>query len=208
MNVSVASVPASGSRVLARAGWGLMLICALLAAGNALMFMFIEPYGHPGINVRFYGSEVAGWAHAMGGAIAVLIGPFQFLSALRARMPVVHVWMGRTYLLAVLAGALGGLYFAPTSVAGVPGTLGFSVLAVLWLYTGTMAFAAIRRRDVATHRRWMIRNYALTFAAATLRIELGMLQVGGLTFDQAFPIVAWSSWTLNALAVELWLRRR
>jgi uncharacterized membrane protein len=208
MNVSVASVPASGSRVLARTGWGLMLICALLAAGNALMFMFIEPHGHPGIKARFFGSEVAGWAHTMGGAIAVLIGPFQFLSGLRARLPAVHVWMGRTYLLAVLAAALGGLYFAPTSVGDVPGTVGFSVLAVLWLYTGSMAFAAIRRRDVATHRRWMIRNYALTFAAATLRIELGMLQFGGLTFDVAFPIVAWSSWTLNALAVELWLRRR
>jgi hypothetical protein len=100
------------------------------------------------------------------------------------------------------------LYFAPTSVGGSPGTVGFSVLALLWLYTGTMAFVAIRRRDVTTHRRWMIRNYALTFAAATLRIELGVLQLGGLAFDVAFPIVAWSSWTLNALAVELWLRRR
>jgi hypothetical protein len=111
------------------------------------------------------------------------------------------------YLLAVLSGALGGLYFAPTSVGGNPGVIGFGILAVIWLYTGTQAYVSIRRRDVVAHRRWMIRNYALTFAAVTLRLELGSLQLSGLHFDVAFPIVAWSSWVLNWLVAELWLRR-
>jgi hypothetical protein len=41
-----------------------------------------------------------------------------------------------------------------------------------------------------------------------LRLELGALQWGGLNFDVAFPIVAWSSWVFNWLVAELWLRRR
>lgn len=38
--------------------------------------------------------------------------------------------------------------------------------------------------------------------------ELGSLQLGGSSFDVAFPIVAWSSWVLNGLVAEMWLRRR
>ncbi len=53
---------------------------------------------------------------------------------------------------------------------------------MFWLYTGAQAYLSIRRRDVVAHRRWMIRNYALTFAAVTLRLELGLLQVSGLNF--------------------------
>jgi uncharacterized membrane protein len=189
-------------------GWAFMLLGAMLAAANAILFMSIDAYGHPGIKSRFIATEIAGWMHALGGAIAVVLGPWQFLSRVRARWPRVHVWTGRVYLLAVLSGALGGLYFAPTSVGGKPGVIGFGILAVFWLYTGTQAYLSIRRREVVAHRRWMIRNYALTFAAVTLRLELGLLQLGGLNFDVAFPIVAWSSWVLNWLVAEIWLRRQ
>lgn len=195
------------NRGLARFGWALLLIGAVFAAGNAVLFMTVDSHGHPGIKERFFATVIAGWAHTMGGAVAVLIGPFQMLAAIRLHAPRVHVWMGRIYLTAVAAGALGGLYFAPTSVAGWTGTLGFSTLALFWLYSGTKAFVAIRRRDIAEHRRWMIRNYALTFAAATLRVELPLLMFSGLTFTTAFQIVAWSSWVPNWLVVEAWLRR-
>jgi uncharacterized membrane protein len=179
----------------------------MLAAANALLFMSVEGFGHPGIKSRFVTTVIAGWMHTLGGAIAVVLGPWQFLSRVRARWPRVHVWTGRLYLLAVLSGALGGLYFAPTSVAGNPGVIGFGILAVFWLYTGARAYGSARRRDFVAHRRWMISNYSLTFAAVTLRLELGLLQLSGLSFDVAFPIVAWSSWVLNWLAAEMWLRR-
>ena len=191
-----------------RVGWAFMLLGAMLAATNAMLFMSVDGYGHPGIKSRFLATELAGWMHALGGAVAVMLGPWQFLSRVRARWPLVHVWTGRAYLLAVLSGALGGLYFAPTSVGGNPGVVGFGILAVCWLYTGAQAYISIRRRDVVAHRRWMIRNYALTFAAVTLRLELGLLQLSGLNFEIAFPIVAWSSWVLNWLVAELWLRRK
>jgi uncharacterized membrane protein len=116
--------------------------------------------------------------------------------------------MGRTYLLAVLSGALGGLYFAPRGDAGVFGNIGFATLAIFWLYSGAQAYLAIRRGNVQVHRRWMLRNYALTFAAATLRIQLPLLIIGGLAFQVAYTTVAWSSWVPNWLAVEWWLRKR
>lgn len=206
MNVTALSVPVA-SRNWKRVGWVLLLLGALFAAGNAVMFMLVGGHGSPDIKSRFFATALAGWAHTMGGAVAVLIGPFQLITKLRTTWPRVHRWMGRTYLLAVLAGALGGLFFAPRGDAGVFGNIGFATLGIFWLYSGAQAYLAIRRGDVQVHRRWMLRNYALTFAAATLRIQLPLLIIGGLGFQAAYTTVAWSSWVPNWLLVEAWLRR-
>ena len=49
------------------------------------------------------------------------------------------------------------------------------------------------------------RNYALTLAAVTLRIELPLLQMaGGMTFDQAYATIAWMCWIPNLVLAE-WL---
>jgi uncharacterized membrane protein len=186
----------------------LLLLGGLFAAGNAVMFLLVQGHGSADIKERFFATAIAGWAHGLGGAVASLIGPFQLIPRIRRSWPKVHVWMGRTYLLAVLAGGLAGLYFGPQSSAGLVGSVGFTTLAVFWLYSGAQAYLAIRRGDVQTHRRWMLRNYALTFGAATLRIELPLLIVlGGLSFPAAYTLVAWISWVPNWLAVEGWLRR-
>ncbi|HJY40289.1 MAG TPA: DUF2306 domain-containing protein [Steroidobacteraceae bacterium] len=206
MNVTALAAPAASN--WKRVGWVLLLLGGVFAAGNAVIFMLMQDFGSPDIKHRFFATALAGWAHTMGGAVAALIGPFQLITKIRTTWPQVHVWMGRTYLIAVLAGALGGLYFAPNSTAGTMGSIGFTTLAIFWLYSGAQAYVAIRRGNVQAHRRWMLRNYSLTFAAATLRIQLPLLIIGGLTFPVAYTMVAWSSWVPNWLAVEWWLRKR
>lgn len=206
MNVTALAAPAASN--WKRVGWVLLLLGGVFAAGNAVIFMVVHDFGSPDIKQRFFATALAGWAHTMGGAIAALIGPFQLIARIRTSWPRVHVWMGRTYLFAVLAGALGGLYFAPDSTAGMLGSIGFTTLAIFWLYSGTQAYIAIRRGNVQAHRRWMLRNYSLTFAAATLRIQLPLLIIGGLSFPAAYTLVAWSSWVPNWLAVEWWLYGR
>lgn len=67
----------------------------------------------------------------------------------------------------------------------------------------------MRRGDIATHRQWMMRNFALTFAAVTLHIYLNIL-TGPLeiSFAEAYASVAWISWVPNLLIVEWFLLRR
>jgi hypothetical protein len=80
--------------------------------------------------------------------------------------------------------------------------LGFAVLAVLWLYTGIRAYLAIRRGVVAKHRQWMVRNFALTFAAVTLRLYLPIPLIAGLDFALAYSIIAWLCWLPNLAFAE------
>jgi len=61
------------------------------------------------------------------------------------------------------------------------------------------------RGDAIRHRRWMIRSYALTAAAITLRIYLPLVFVFHWPFSTAYPAIAWLCWIPNALAVELYL---
>ena len=118
------------------------------------------------------------------------------------------------YLVGVAVGSLGGLVIAPTSSAGFVGFFGFSTLAVLWLVTGWRAYRAIRRGDVPTHRAWMIRNYALTYSAVTLRIWLPLLVFAPLLFGQtpdfenAYAAVPFVAWLPNLVFAEWLIRRR
>jgi hypothetical protein len=81
--------------------------------------------------------------------------------------------------------------------------LGFGALAVAWLYTGLRAYLAIRARDVTAHRRWMVRNFSLTFAAVTLRLWLPASVVTGIPFAIAYPVIAWLCWVPNLVLAEL-----
>jgi hypothetical protein len=90
---------------------------------------------------------------------------------------------------------------------GLPARIGFASLALSWLYTGFCAYRAIRSGNVLSHRRWMVRNFALTFAAVTLRIWLPLSMVAGIPFEVAYPVIAWLSWVPNLLTAELLLRQ-
>ena len=141
--------------------------------------------------------------HLAGGSIALATGAWQLNTPLRTRRPSIHRWIGRVYVAAVLVGGLGAAILAPGSLEGLVTHWGFGLLAVAWLGTTLVAYRAIRRRDLASHRRWMLRSYALTFAAVTLRIYLPLSQVIDLPFRPSNQVISWLCWVPNLLLVEL-----
>jgi uncharacterized membrane protein len=161
------------------------------------------------------------FVHAFAGGLALLIGPFQFLDGFRKRRPVVHRWMGRIYLVSILTGGLSAFIIAPGMISGLVGEVGLMSLAVLWLWTGWNAYSSIRKGDVKSHREWMIRSFALTFAAATLRLWLGTLIATQLPFLQTkyagdfdalfvevYRVVMWLCWVPNIIIAEMIIQRR
>lgn len=162
---------------------------------------------HPDMRAVFQAHPVGIGVHVFGSIVALALGPFQFLARLRARHLNLHRWMGRLYLgLGVLVGGLAGLYMAQFAYGGLAGKLGFGTLAVCWLVTGERAFHFAHHGDVAAHRRWMVRNFSLTFAAVMLRLYLPASVVAGADFAIAYGIIAWACWVPNLLFAE-WLLR-
>ena len=191
-------------------GIGLLFFLSYGIAAYAVLTYSLTPLGenlHPDMKVSFNENPWAIYAHIFGSACALLLGPFQFVRKLRSRRPMLHRWMGRTYLAAgVLIGGLGGLWMAVLAFGGITAKLGFFFLALVWLWTGALALETARRRDFAAHRRWMIRNFALTFAAVTLRLQLGIAPALGFPFELAYPFIAWLCWVPNLLVIEWYLR--
>lgn len=82
-----------------------------------------------------------------------------------------------------------------------------------WLYTAAKAYRTIRRREVRSHRIWMVRNYAFTFAAVTLRLyQLAGLQLMGvmpsLEYRDVYASSAWLSLLGNVPVAEYFIVQR
>mgnify|MGYP001793647612 CR=1 FL=1 len=136
------------------------------------------------------------------GILALLSGTLQFLPALK-RHRRIHRGAGVVYVSAVTLSGICGLYASSFAYGGASNTAAFGMMSAVWLITTTIAVISILRRRISTHQRWMKRSFAITLAAVTLRIELGLLIfVGGMSFDDVYLIVPWTSWVLNLLVVE------
>ncbi len=191
-------------------GYLTLIVLSLGVAGYALVVYGFLPLGialHPDMRATFEAQRIGIYAHVFAALFALVLGPFQFSARLRAARPHLHRWMGRLYLgIGVLMGGLAGLYMASFAFGGPVAKLGFGLLALAWLYTGLRAYQAIRARKVMEHRRWMVRNFALTFAAVTLRLWLPASFVAGIPFELAYPAIAWLCWVPNLLVAERMLR--
>jgi len=189
----------------------LLYLLSVGVGGYGVIAYSVLPLGafvHPDMKASFAANPMGVYLHVFAAAVALLLGPFQFSTRLRSNRPQLHRWMGRLYLgIGVLVGGLSGLYIAQFAFGGIVAQSGFATLALCWLYTGWRAYAAIRRRAIEEHRKWMVRNFALAFAAVTLRIYLPVPILAGVDFAFAYSIIAWLCWVPNLLVAE-WLFNR
>lgn len=184
-----------------------IVIWAIIQGLFSSHYLFFDPDHYAFVQQRlvYVANASSILLHIGLGVVALMIGPVQFFQGLRKRHPKLHRVCGYVYFVAVLLGGVSALIFAPEAFGGVSNTAAFSFLALLWIGSTIAAVISARRGQFPAHRQWMMRSYALTFAAATLRLQLGLLIALGLSFEQAYLIVPWSSWIINLIIVEWWL---
>ncbi|HEX8622211.1 MAG TPA: DUF2306 domain-containing protein [Allosphingosinicella sp.] len=145
--------------------------------------------------------------HVAAGVIALLVGPLQFVRRIRARRPGFHRAAGRIYVAACAIGAPAGLMLALGTVAGPVAAAGFAIPALLWpLFTWLGYRAAVEGR-FDDHREWMLRSYAITATAITLRLMIPASALLGLEFVPAYRVISWLAWTTNLALFEYHIRR-
>ena len=139
-----------------------------------------------------------------------LTGWTQFSRRLRNRYLNRHRFVGKIYVISVLFSSCAALFIAFFASGGIISVLGFGSLALLWLITIIKAYTTIRKKDITAHQNWMIRNYALTFAAVTLRIWLPTLVplVFHGEFLPAYRLISWLCWVPNIIVAKLIINRR
>ena len=134
--------------------------------------------------------------HTLCGLIALLAGPVQVSSRFRQRHLKFHRVLGRIYVISVFIGALSGIALA----AGRPGLPGTSMQAAAWIVCTTVAFITGRNRQIAVHREWMARSYAVTFTFVSSRV-LNLWPRYWSHLGDAFAAVGVIAFTLASLLV-------
>jgi uncharacterized membrane protein len=160
---------------------------------------------------RFAGFPIALLVHILGATTFALGGILQVAPRFRRRHPVWHRRAGRVVAVAGMLVATSALWITLFYEAQ-PGT--GDLLYVLRLVFGSataaclvLGIAAVRRGDIATHRAWMTRAYAIGLAAGTQVFTEG---IGSAIFGTgvfAGDLAKGAGWAIN-LAVAEWALRR
>jgi len=194
------------------AGTAARVVVTFLAAAIALYaisyLILREKVFPPNLVASFRARPWGIYPHALFGGIALASGAVQFWRNLPYSHPSLHRTLGKIYVIAATITGIAGLYMSFFAYGGGIPRLGFALLAVSVLTATSIAYQMIRQRDIAAHRRWMLRSFALIFAAVTLRIELPILISLFRAFDPAYAIVAWLCWVPNLAVTEIYIRLR
>jgi len=188
--------------------WAVMAASVLIALPAYRYLAPGAPGGGSGVLANHFTHVGALTAHAGFAATALLIGPLQFIPGLRARRRSLHRRIGVTYVICVFFGGLAGLVLSLGTTGGPVVGAGFGVLAVIWLVFTANAWRLAVSRSFAAHERWMIRSFALTLAAVTLRIYMPIAGSLHLNMPAAYAAIAWLCWTPNLIAAETYLALR
>jgi uncharacterized membrane protein len=189
-------------------GWATLTLFALGVAGYAMTITLSTAARPEFVQSLFDQRPIVAPMHFLGGAIALAIGAFQLNTSLRRRFLNLHRWLGRVYVIAIVFGGASGLVMVTTSTGGITSHLGFGLLAIAWLGTTLNAYRHIRQQNFKAHEEWMIRSYAVTLAAVTLRIYLPLSQIADIDFLTAYPVISWLCWVPNLLVAEWIVRSR
>ena len=131
--------------------------------------------------------------HMLSSAMALLLVPF--VIGVRHR-PSLHRKLGRVLGFFVVTGALTALPVAVLSHSSLPARAGFFVQGLVWLALLTGGLMAIRRRDRATHARFMVAMAAVATGAIWFRLMTGTAIMLKLPFEQCYAMAAWLGWLI------------
>jgi uncharacterized membrane protein len=154
--------------------------------------------------------KAAFYVHVFTAILALLAGFTQFSSLILQDHRPLHRLVGRIYAYDILiVNFPAGMVLALCANGLLPGRIAFVLLDSLWFTFTLLGVLAARRGDLSRHRAMMIRSYALTFSAITLRTwKFILVRTTHIDPVHLYMIDAWMGFVPNLLVAEWWIRSR
>jgi uncharacterized membrane protein len=197
----------------------LVLLTLAVLAGAWMMLRLTLPYLSFRYDVDFLLTkqgilhvDIWRWSfytHITTSFFVLLFGVFQFFKVLQTRYAGWHRALGKVYvLLVVFISAPSGLVMGFYANGGILAKTSFVIISLLWWWFTFKAYLDIRKRNILSHRANMMRSYALTLSALSLRLYVLVLPfIIHMHAKEMYTLVAWLSWVPNLLVAE-WIVRR
>lgn len=190
-----------------------VFVLTVALAGNTLTYLNFD--AHYSFLKLKQDAIATGWylpayySHVLISGIILVAGFFQLFPSSSSKCKRLHRAFGYIYVMGILFFATPGGMVMSLFIGRGPWVLAsFITLSILWFYFTAKAFSEIRKRNIAAHKQWMWRSYALTFSAVTLRLYIF---ITSFTIDlgnpEAYATLAWLSWVPNLILVEIFLNK-
>lgn len=158
-------------------------------------------------NARFFEAPISIAIHIIGSLVFCVLGAFQFNAHFRIRKLNWHRRAGRLLIACGLAAAISGLWM--THFYPLMPHIQHEILYYFRLVIGTamvaailLSLIAIRKKEIATHRAWIIRAYAIAQGAGTQVILLAPALLLGTPNTFAVALLMITSWIINLVVAE------
>ncbi len=191
------------------------ILLAALAFFWWVMFGIVWPYTSGETDLDFLQSKQhiihlrpyrwSFYLHIFSSLFVLAAGLTQFSGNILQKIPTLHRWVGKIYVAIVLFfSGPAALVMSWYANGGSVAKASFITLSILWWWCTWQGWQFIQNGNVQEHGRWMIRSYALTFSAITLRLmQFGLATFTEISPEMAYKFVAWPSWVLNLAVAEI-----
>ena len=197
------------------------VLLLLLAWGCWLMVQLSWPYRAIEPNVDFLLSKqnvyhISSWrisfyVHVFTSILVLVAGFTQFSKEVLKNYARLHRITGWVYFAVVLL-ISGPAAFVMSLKAngGLPARASFVSLSIVWYTCTLMALIRVKQHRYQSHAQWMIRSYALTLSAITLRIYAYMFDALHINIHprDVYITIAWLSWVPNLIVAEVIVKWR
>jgi hypothetical protein len=198
------------------AGWivglAVLIYCGIMWQKTSLYFPFNGPKHflstktdavvyNPVFLTAFYG-------HISTSSLVMTVGILQFFPQLWSRHSTWHRRVGQVYIFFILlVAAPTGLVLGYYANGGLPAKAGFMLQSTVWWLLTFWAFKQAKRRQWQLHGQWMLRSYAVTVAAISLRSWSYLMFYGFHTKPiETYVTVTWLSWVGNLIIAEIMIQ--
>lgn len=191
----------------------LAFFCWLMASITMAYIPYNTDVGFLRIKQQYIGIDhwrTAFFIHVYASMWVLFAGFTQFSKGLLRNNPRLHRILGYIYVADVLlitgpAGLIMGFY----ANGGLLSRIAFVSLALLWIFFTAMALLRAKQKNFKAHRNYMIRSYALTLSAITLRAwKYGITNTMHVPPMDVYRVVAWLGWVGNLVVAEYLIYRR
>jgi hypothetical protein len=181
-------------------------IAIAIAAAFRRVLALIGPHQTAGLDAVFASHSALTLSHILPAMAFVLLAPFILLRRSGG------LWPER---LLFLLGAVVGVTAYAMSAYSIGGRMELSAILFfnsLFLVSLARAWWFMRRGEAFQKRRWILRAIGILLGIATARPVMGIFfatsRLTHLEPQQFFGIAMWIGFSINTIAVELWLNAR
>ena len=147
------------------------------------------------------------YIHVFTSTFCLFAGLTQFSKTLINQVPKIHRTLGNIYFFNIVCINFPVCIIMSYYANGLlPSKIAFSTLNILWMWFTLKAILCIKKGKIVNHKKFMIRSFALTLSAISLR-TWNILFVNFSNFDSLtiYMIIAWLGFVPNLIMAEIYI---